>query len=161
MAVRRITSATTQDQGFSQAQLNDLYRSVEAFRSIAIAWESIASGAWSLAAIRSFAALARRVALDLSTVGCGALDQAVIELVLALDGITVAGTLDESLMEQVDHALAKIRGVTVQRVLALDFSAIASEGGSAPVLMSETCPRCAAHAICTLVHARREHQMRV
>lgn len=134
--------------------LTNLYRVTEAFRGLAMAWESIASGAWSNAAVQSFAALARRTALDLSTLGCGALDQTVVELVLALDAITVAGAVSPQQIERVDHALAHIRAVTVQRILALELGAIGVPGGTAPALCSEPCARCAEHGVCAILRRR-------
>jgi hypothetical protein len=125
-----------------------------------VAWESISAGAWSAAAIQSFAALARRVALDLSTLSCGALDRAVVDLVLALDALTVAGSVSEPQMARVDHALAGIRQVAMQRLLALDLAGMASPGGQAPVLFQESCPRCQGHGICTILrHTRRQSQI--
>ncbi|PDW03784.1 hypothetical protein [Candidatus Viridilinea mediisalina] len=102
-------------------RLDEVYKVTEAFRSIAMAWESIAVGSWSPATIQSFAALARRVALDLSTLGCGALDKAVVDLVLALDTITVTGNVGDAQLRRVDQALAGLRAITMQRLLALDL----------------------------------------
>lgn len=135
-------------------QLVHVYRLTEAFRGIAMAWEAIASGAWSTAAVQSFAAMARRTALDLSTLGCGALDRAVVELVLALDAITVAGTVSPHQVERVDYALAHIRGVTVQRILTMELASVALPGECAPALCAEPCPRCSAHGVCTILRRR-------
>lgn len=135
-------------------QLEQVYRLTEAFRGIALAWESIAAGAWSTAAVQSFAALARRTAVDLSTLGCGALDRAVVELVLALDAITVAGTVTAHQIDRVDYALAHIRGVTVQRILAMELASVAVAGGCAPALCEEPCPRCSAHGVCAILRRR-------
>lgn len=134
-------------------QLQQVYRLTEAFRGIAMAWEAIASGAWSTAAVQSFAALARRTALELSTLGCGALDQAVVELVLALDAITVAGTVSSQQIERVDYALAHIRGVTVQRILAMELTCVAVPG-EAPTLCAEPCPRCSSYGVCAILRRR-------
>jgi hypothetical protein len=141
-------------------RLEGVYKVTEAFRSIAVAWESISAGAWSAAAIQSFAALARRVALDLSTLSCGALDRAVVDLVLALDALTVAGTVSEPQLARVDQALAGIRQVAMQRLMALDLAGMAVVGGEAPMLFQESCPRCQATGVCTILrHARRERQL--
>lgn len=136
-------------------KLEDVYKVTEAFRSIAVAWESISAGAWSTAAIQSFAALARRVALDLSTLGCGALDRAVVDLVLALDALTIAGSISEQQMTRVDQAIAGIRAVAVQRLLTLDLARIALAGEEAPAIFHETCARCASSGVCTIVSKAR------
>jgi hypothetical protein len=136
-------------------RLEGVYKVTEAFRSIAVAWESISAGSWSTAAIQSFAALARRVALDLSTLGCGALDRAVVDLVLALDAITVAGTLSDQQLGRVDQALAGIRSVAMQRLLTLDLADAAVAGGEPPMLFQESCPRCAASGVCAILRAPR------
>jgi hypothetical protein len=139
-------------------RLEGVYKVTEAFRSIAVAWESISAGAWSTAAIQSFAALARRVALDLSTLSCGALDRAVVDLVLALDAITVTGAVNEQQLSRVDQALAGIRAVAMQRLLTLDLAEMASAGGEAPMLFHESCPRCANSGICTILRKARQAQ---
>jgi hypothetical protein len=136
-------------------RLEGVYKVTEAFRSIAMAWESIAVGSWSAATIQSFAALARRVALDLSTLGCGALDRSVLDLVLALDTITVTGDVSEPQLRRVDQALAGLRAVAMQRLLALDLGEAGVSGAEAPVLMSESCPRCAASGVCAMMRQRR------
>lgn len=138
-------------------RLEGVYKVTEAFRSIAIAWESISAGAWSTAAIQSFAALARRVALDLSTLGCGALDRAVVDLVLALDAITVAGSVSEQQFARVDYALAGIRAVAMQRLISLDLSALEIGSDEAPVLFREVCPRCAASGVCVILRKGQSH----
>lgn len=137
-------------------RLEGVYKVTEAFRSIAVAWESISAGSWSTAAIQSFAALARRVALDLSTLGCGALDRAVVDLVLALDALTVASSVSEPQLARVDYALAGIRAVAMQRLLALDLGEVAFAGGEAPALLHEGCPRCAASGVCTILRTARK-----
>jgi hypothetical protein len=139
-------------------RLEGVYKVTEAFRSIAVAWESISAGSWSNAAIQSFAALARRVALDLSTLGCGALDRAVVDLVLALDALTIAGAVSEPQLARVDYALAGIRAVAMQRLLALDLAEVAIAGGEAPALFHESCPRCAVSGICAILRARQRDQ---
>ncbi|MFV9503223.1 MAG: hypothetical protein AB4911_01520 [Oscillochloridaceae bacterium umkhey_bin13] len=131
-------------------RLDDVYTVTEAFRSIAVAWESIAAGAWSTAAIQSFAALARRVTLELSTLGCGALDSAVVDLVLALDAITVSGSISKQQLARVDQALATIRAVAVQRLMALSLNDTSYNGEYSPVMFHEVCPRCAASGICAI-----------
>lgn len=136
-------------------RLEGVYKVTEAFRSIAMAWESIAVGSWSAATIQSFAALARRVALDLSTLGCGSLDRAVLDLVLALDSITVTGDVSEPQLRRVDQALAGLRAVAMQRLLALDLGEAGVSGAEAPVLMHESCPRCATSGICAMTRNRR------
>lgn len=135
----------------ADSRLAQLYKLTEAFRSIATAWESIAANTWSTAAVQSFAALARRHALDLTTLGCGSLDQAVVELVLALDAITMAGAVTAQQVERVDHALAHIRAVTTQRMLAMELSSIAVVGDGSPALCAEPCARCAASGVCTIL----------
>lgn len=140
-------------------RLEGVYKVTEAFRSIAVAWESISAGAWSTAAIQSFAALARRVALDLSTLSCGALDRAVVDLVLALDAITVTGSVNEQQLGRVDQALAGIRAVAMQRLLTLDLAEVAQVGGEAPMLFHETCPRCANSGICKILRKARQEQL--
>ncbi|HMQ31444.1 MAG TPA: hypothetical protein PKD53_12000 [Chloroflexaceae bacterium] len=139
-------------------QLEGVYKVTEAFQSIAVAWESISTGAWSTAAIQSFAALARRVALDLSTLGCGALDRAVVDLVLALDALTVASTVSETQLARVDHALAGIRAVTMQRLLVLDLEGVAVAGGQAPALLAEGCARCASGGVCAILRGGGRHR---
>lgn len=134
-------------------RLEGIYRVNEGFRAIAAAWESISAGSWSTAAIQSFAALARRVALDLSSVGCGALDRAVVDLVLALDALTVADSVSEAQLVGVDYALAEIRAVTVQRLLALDLAQLAHPAGEAPALLRESCARCDTASACAILRA--------
>lgn len=134
---------------------DDVYTVTEAFRSIAVAWESIVAGSWSVAAIQSFAALARRVTLELSTLGCGALDSAVVDLVLALDAITISGTISKQQLARVDQALAVIRAVAVQRLMALGLNENAYNGEMAPVMLHETCPRCAASGVCVTLNPSR------
>lgn len=136
-------------------RLEGVYKVTEAFRSIAVAWESISARSWSTAAIQSFAALARRVALELSTLGCGALDRAVVDLVLALDALTVSDTVSEPQLARVDHALASIRAVAVQRLLTLNLGEFAVPGGEAPALLHESCPRCAVSGVCVIKRAAR------
>jgi hypothetical protein len=138
----------------AEPRLASLYQLSETFRSISAAWEAIASGTWSTSAVQSFATLARRHALELSTLGCGALDQAVVELVLALDAVTVAGAVSPHQVERVDYALANIRAATVQRILALELPAIACAGECAPVLCEEPCARCAASGVCAILWRR-------
>lgn len=135
-------------------RLANLYKLTEAFRVIASAWESIAAGSWSTAAIQSFAALARRNALDLATLGCGSLDQTVVELALALDAITLAGVISPQQIERVDYAIAHIRAVTVQRILALELPQLAMAGELAPALCEAPCARCSEHGMCAIL-ARR------
>ncbi len=136
----------------------DVYRMTEAFRSIAVAWDSIIAGAWNPAAIQSFAALARRVALDLSTMGCGALDSAVVDLVLALDTITVSGVVSEQQLMRVDYALAMIRSVAMQNLMAMDLQAPNLHSELAPVLLHEHCPRCASSGVCAIMR-KNERQV--
>lgn len=149
MSVMRRVERPHSDNSYPQ-RLDDVYTVTEAFRSIAVAWESIAAGAWSTAAIQSFAALARRVTLELSTLGCGALDSAVVDLVLALDAITVSGSISKQQLTRVDQALATIRAVAVQRLLALSVNETGYNGEYTPVMLHEVCPRCATSGICTI-----------
>lgn len=142
-------------------RLEGIYKVTEAFRSIAVAWESISAGSWSTAAIQSFAALARRVALDLSTLGCGALDHAVVDLVLALDALTVSGTVSEPQLARVDYALAGIRAVATQRLLSLDLAEVAYAGGEAPALFHQNCPRCSAGGVCAILRAVKAKERHV
>lgn len=151
MSAMRRTERQQQGPLVFPERLEGVYKLTEAFRSIAVAWESISVGAWSTAAIQSFAALARRVALDLSTLGCGALDKAVVDLVLALDAITMAGTISEQQIARVDHALSGIRAVAIQRLVALDTPDTLGPGDEAPVFFQELCPRCANSGICTIL----------
>jgi hypothetical protein len=155
MSVMHRPVASTQGPINLPERLDGVYKVTEAFRSIAMAWESIAVGSWSAATIQSFAALARRVALDLSTLGCGSLDKAVIDLVLALDAITVSGNVGEPQLRRVDQALAGLRAVAMQRLLSLDLDTIGMCGGEAPMLMHESCPRCARTGVCTIAHGGR------
>lgn len=158
MSAMRRTERQQQGPLVFPERLEGVYKLTEAFRSIAVAWESISVGAWSTAAIQSFAALARRVALDLSTLGCGVLDNAVVDLVLALDAITVAGVISEQQIARVDHALSEIRAVAIQRLVALDMSGTPGSGDEAPVFFQESCPRCAKSGVCTIL--RTSHQER-
>ncbi|NTU79723.1 MAG: hypothetical protein HGA45_10035 [Chloroflexales bacterium] len=137
-------------------RLDGVYKVTEAFRSIAMAWESISAGSWSTAAIQSFAALARRVALDLSTLGCGTLDKVVVDLVLSLDAITVTGAINDQQIARVDYALAGIRAVAMQRLLALDLAEAMDEGNEAPMLFQETCPRCTSGGVCSIQRLARK-----
>jgi hypothetical protein len=137
-------------------RLDGIYKVTEAFRSITIAWESVSTGVWSGAAIKSFAALARRVALDLSTLGCGTLDKAVVNLALALDGITVAGTINDQLIASVDYALAEIRIVSTQHLLIMDQASAMGDSDQAPMFLQEGCPRCAAYGVCAIMRAARK-----
>lgn len=159
MSAMRRTERQQQGPLIFPDRLEGVYKLTEAFRSIAVAWESISVGAWSTAAIQSFAALARRVALDLSTLGCGALDKVVVDLVLALDAITVAGTISEQQIARVDHALSGIRAVAIQRMVALDMVDTIGCADEAPVFFQESCPRCSNSGICTIMRlSRRERQ---
>jgi hypothetical protein len=137
-------------------QLDGIYKVTEAFRSITIAWESISTGVWSSPAIQSFAALARRVALDLSTMGCGSLDKAVVDLVLALDAITVAGTINGQQINRVDYALSEIRMVATQHLLTFDLSDTMDEGNETPMFFQSECPRCATYGVCAIMRAARK-----
>lgn len=160
MSAMRRTERQQQGPLVFPQRLEGVYKLTEAFRSIAVAWESISVGAWSTAAIQSFAALARRVALDLSTLGCGALDKAVVDLVLALDAITVAGTISEQQIARVDHALAGIRAVAIQRLVALGPLDTLEPSDEAPVFFQELCPRCMNNGVCTIMRSGRHDTMR-
>jgi len=131
-------------------RLEGVYKVTEAFRSIAIAWESITAGAWSMPAIQSFAAMARRVARDLATLGCGSLDKAAVDLVAGLDAISMTGMIGDQQIARVDHALAAIRMLAVQHVLTLDLGETMDEGNQAPVFFQSDCPRCASYGVCAL-----------
>jgi hypothetical protein len=114
----------------------------EALHSLAAAWEGLTAGAWTTAAVQSFAVLARRSALELGHAGCGAIERGLVELTLALDALTLADTVSQSQIERVDYAIAQLRAVTVQRMLG---SALPCAGapGEAPALFMDICPRCA------------------
>lgn len=131
-----------------------IYKTIESFHSIAIAWEAIAAEQWSTSAMQSFATLARRNALELSTLGCGALDRALVELVLALDAITVTYEPSAQQVQRVDHAIAHIRAVTTQRILALELPMAAAVGEASPVLCAEPCARCGSAGVCAFVEGR-------
>ncbi|RRR70901.1 MAG: hypothetical protein EI684_12385 [Candidatus Viridilinea halotolerans] len=160
MSVMQRSYHTTSGHTHNNDRLEGVYKVTEAFRSIAMAWESIAVGSWSPATIQSFAALARRVALDLSTLGCGALDKGVVDLVLALDTITVTGNVGEAQLRRVDQALASLRAITTQRLLAMDLATVGFSGGEAPMVMHESCPRCAASGVCTISRGRCKERER-
>lgn len=142
---------TTTPRMRSGPQAASIYKITEGFHSIANAWESIATGQWSTSAVQSFAALARRTALEFSTLGCGALDRAVVELVLALDAITVASTISAQQIERVDHVVAHIRAITTQRIMAMELSTLAVASEYAPVFCDEPCARCSASGVCAIL----------
>ena len=144
-------------------RLEGVYKVTEAFRSIAIAWGAISTGAWSTPAIQSFAAMSRRVARDLASLGCGSLDKAVVDLVTGLDAISVTGPISDQQIAHVDHALAAIRVMAVQHLLTLTLGEAMDEGSQAPVFFQSDCPRCASSGICALrrvVHKAKGNMVR-
>ncbi len=144
-------------------RLEGVYKVTEAFRSVAIAWGAISTGAWSMPAIQSFAAMSRRVARDLATLGCGSLDKAVVDLVGGLDTISVTGMVSDQQIARVDHALAEIRMLAVQHLLTLELGETMDEGNQAPVFFQSDCPRCASYGVCALrrvVHKAKGNGLR-